>query len=269
MKEYVKKLALAMHTKGLINIQYINANGQLYIIEVNPRSSRTVPFISKVTGVPMVQLAVRASLGDKLTDMGYGVGLYPRADVYAVKVPVFSSEKLPDLEISASPEMKSTGEVLGIGETYPEALLKGLVASGIKLHNGCGVVISVSDNFKSEILETAKKFDEMGYKIFATYGTAKYLLDHDIYTIAVNKIVEKRNGDIVYLARKGVIELIINTPTKGRQSSRDGFKIRRTAVEIGIPCLTSVDTARALCEALEYNKDIKSTKPIALQDLEK
>lgn len=267
--DVTKKLALAMHTKGLINIQYINANGQLYIIEVNPRSSRTVPFISKVTGVPMVQLAVRASLGEKLTDMGYGVGLYPRADVYAVKVPVFSSEKLPDLEISASPEMKSTGEVLGIGETYPEALLKGLVASGIKLHNGCGVVISVSDNFKNEILETAKKFDEMGYKIFATYGTAKYLLDHDIYTIAVNKIVEKRNGDIVYLARKGVIELIINTPTKGRQSSRDGFKIRRTAVEIGIPCLTSVDTARALCEALEYNKDIKSTKPIALQDLEK
>ena len=267
--EVTRELALAMHTKGLINIQYINANNQLYIIEVNPRSSRTVPFISKVTGVPMVQLAVRAALGEKLEDMGYGVGLYPRADVYCVKVPVFSSEKLPDLEISASPEMKSTGEVLGIGETYPEALLKGLVASGIKLHQGCGVVISVSDNFKPEILETARKFDEMGYKIFATYKTAKFLLENDIYAIAVNKIVEKRNGDIVYLARKGVVELIINTPTKGRQSSRDGFKIRRTAVELGIPCLTSVDTANALCEALEYNKDIKSTKPIALQDLEK
>ena len=267
--EVTRELALAMHTKGLINIQYINANNQLYIIEVNPRSSRTVPFISKVTGVPMVQLAVRAALGEKLEDMGYGVGLYPRADVYCVKVPVFSSEKLPDLEISASPEMKSTGEVLGIGETYSEALLKGLVASGIKLHNGCGVVISVSDNFKPEILETARKFDEMGYKIFATYKTAKYLLEHDIYAIAVNKIVEKRNGDIVYLARKGVVELIINTPTKGRQSSRDGFKIRRTAVELGIPCLTSVDTANALCDALEYNKDIKCTKPIALQDLEK
>ncbi len=267
--EVTRELALAMHTKGLINIQYINANNQLYIIEVNPRSSRTVPFISKVTGVPMVQLAVRAALGEKLENMGYGVGLYPRADVYCVKVPVFSSEKLPDLEISASPEMKSTGEVLGIGETYPEALLKGLVASGIKLHHGCGVVISVSDNFKPEILETARKFDEMGYKIFATYKTAKFLLENDIYAIAVNKIVEKRNGDIVYLARKGVVELIINTPTKGRQSSRDGFKIRRTAVELGIPCLTSVDTANALCEALEYNKDIKSTKPIALQDLEK
>lgn len=261
------KLARAMNTKGLINIQYIIAGDELYIIEVNPRSSRTVPFISKVTDIPMVQLALRCALGEKVKDLGYGVGLAPKAKVFAVKVPVFSSEKLPDLEISASPEMKSTGEVLGISDTYPEALLKGLIASGIKLSRGCGVVISVSDNFKKEILVVAKKLNEMGFKIFATVGTAKFLAENDIYALAINKLVEKRNGDIVYLAKKGAIELIINTPTKGRQSSRDGFKIRRTAVELGIPCLTSVDTAAALCEALNINKTEKDLKPIALQDI--
>lgn len=262
-------LAKALNTKGLINIQYIVANNKLYIIEVNPRSSRTVPYISKVTDIPMVQLALRCALGEKVKDLGYGTGLYKRANVYAVKVPVFSSEKLPDLEISASPEMKSTGEVLGIGESYPEALLKGLIASGINLHHDSGVVISVSDNYKEEIIPVAKALSDLGFKIFATVGTAKYLADHDIYALAVNKLVEKRNGDIVYLAKKGIIELIINTPTKGRQSSRDGFKIRRTAVELGIPCLTSVDTANALCQALSINKTEKELKPIALQDLKR
>lgn len=260
-------LAKALNTKGLINIQYIIANEKLYIIEVNPRSSRTVPYISKVTNVPMVQLALRCALGEKVTDLGYGTGLHKSADVYAVKVPVFSSEKLPDLEISASPEMKSTGEVLGIGETYPEALLKGLIASGINLHKDSGVVISVSNQYKSEIVPVAKALSDLGFKIFATVGTAQYLAEHDVYAMAVNKLVEKRNGDIVYLAKKGIIELIINTPTKGRQSSRDGFKIRRTAVELGIPCLTSIDTANALCQALQINKTEKELKPIALQDL--
>ena len=262
-----KELALGLHTKGLINIQYIIANDELYIIEVNPRSSRTVPFISKVTQIPMVQLALRCALGEKLKDMGYGVGLAPISDRYAVKVPVFSSEKLPDLEISASPEMKSTGEVLGIADNFEEALLKGFLASGIKLAKGTGVVISVSDNFKEEIIETARQLDEMGYKIFATVGTAKFLVEHDIYAIAVNKLIEKRNGDIVYLAKKGVIGLIINTPTKGRQSSRDGFKIRRTAVEMGIPCVTSIDTANALCKAIKLNRTEKDLTPIALQEI--
>lgn len=262
-----EQLAKATNTKGLINIQYIVAGEELYIIEVNPRSSRTVPFISKVTNIPMVQLAVACALGEKLVNLGYGIGLAPKARVYAVKVPVFSSEKLPDLEISASPEMKSTGEVLGIGDTYPEALLKGLIASGIKLRQGGGVVISVSDAFKNEIVKTAKQLSELGYKIFATVGTAKFLAEHDVYALAINKLVEKRNGDIVYLARTGAIDLIINTPTKGRQSSRDGFKIRRTAVELGITCLTSVDTAAALCEALKLNKTEKDLKPIALQDV--
>lgn len=262
------KLARALNTKGLINIQYIISNNQLYIIEVNPRSSRTVPYISKVTNIPMVQLALRCALGEKVTDLGYGTGLSKTASVYAVKVPVFSSEKLPDLEISASPEMKSTGEVLGIGETYPEALQKGLLASGIKLNQGSGVVISVSDNFKEEVLPIAKELNDLGFKVFATVGTAKFLADHDVYAMAVNKLVEKRNGDIVYLAKRGIIELIINTPTKGRQSSRDGFKIRRTAVELGIPCLTSIDTASALCQALKTNKTEKDLKPFALQDLD-
>ncbi len=265
--EVTHKLAVAMNTKGLINIQYIISNDKLYIIEVNPRSSRTVPYISKVTNIPMVQLALRCALGEKIGDLGYGTGLYKKADVYCVKVPVFSSEKLPDLEISASPEMKSTGEVLGIGNTYPEALLKGLIASGINLTEGSGVVISVSDNFKSEIIPIAKTLNDLGFKVFATVGTAKFLADNDVYAMAVNKLVEKRNGDIVYLAKKGIIELIINTPTKGRQSSRDGFKIRRTAVELGIPCLTSVDTAGALCEALKLNMTAKELTPFALQDL--
>lgn len=262
------KLALALNTKGLINIQYIVANNELFIIEVNPRSSRTIPYISKVTGIPMVQLALRCAIGEELKSLGYGTGLAPKAGVYAVKVPVFSSEKLPDLEISASPEMKSTGEVLGIAPTYPEALLKGLIASGINLQRNAGVVISASDNFKSEILGIAKSLNDMGFKIFATVGTAKFLADNDIYAMAVNKLVEKRNGDIVYLAKRGIIGLIINTPTKGRQSSRDGFKIRRTAVDMGIPCLTSVDTAAALCQALELNMTEKDLKPIALQDVE-
>ena len=262
-----RELALGLNTKGLINIQYIIANDKLFIIEVNPRSSRTVPFISKVTKIPMVQLALRCAIGEKLSDMGYGVGLAPRAGQYAVKVPVYSSEKLPDLEISASPEMKSTGEVLGIADTFEEALLKGLLASGIKLEKGCGVVLSVSDNFKAEILPVAKSLDEQGFKIFATVGTAKFLIEHDIYAIAVNKLIEKKNGDIVYLLKKGALGLIINTPTKGRQSSRDGFKIRRTAVEMGIPCITSIDTASALCTAIHLNKTEKDLTPVALQDL--
>lgn len=261
------KLAKATKTKGLINIQYIIANEELYIIEVNPRSSRTVPFISKVTNIPMVQLALRCALGESLKSLNCGTGLAKSANVTAIKVPVYSSEKLPDLEISASPEMKSTGEVLGIAENYSEALLKGLIASGIKINPGGGVVISASDIYKNEILDIAQKLTDMGYKIFATVGTAKFLAEHDIYAMAINKLVEKRNGDIVYLARKGVVELIINTPTKGRQSSRDGFKIRRTAVELGIPCLTSVDTARALCEALHLSKNEAELKPVALQDL--
>lgn len=266
--EVTNRLALALNTKGLINIQYIVANNELYIIEVNPRSSRTIPYISKVTGIPMVQLALKCALGENLKDLGYGTGLAPKAGVYAVKVPVFSSEKLPDLEISASPEMKSTGEVLGIAPTYPEALLKGLIASGINLVRNTGVVISASDNFKSEILGIARSLNDMGFKIFATVGTAKFLADNDIYAMAVNKLVEKKNGDIVYLAKRGIIGLIINTPTKGRQSSRDGFKIRRIAVDMGIPCLTSVDTAAALCQALELNMTEKDLKPIALQDVE-
>ncbi len=267
IKDVTKKLALACKTIGMINIQYIIANDKLYIIEVNPRSSRTVPYISKVTGLPLVELAVKCALGMKLKDFEYGVGLYPKAHYYAVKVPVFSSEKLPDLEISASPEMKSTGEVLGLSESFEEALLKGLLASGIRIADEVGVVMSVSDNFKKELLPIAKEYDQMGYKIFATDGTAKFLAEHDIYAMVVNKVTENKNGDIVYLAKKGILGLIINTPTKGRESSRDGFKIRRTAVEMGIPCLTSIDTAKALCEALKLRKTEKDLKPIALQEI--
>lgn len=262
-----KKLAIACKTIGMINIQYILTNDELYVIEVNPRSSRTVPYISKVTQVPMVQLAVYCANGEKLKNLGYGVGLYKKTKHFAVKVPVFSSEKLPDLEISASPEMKSTGEVLGIAKTFKEALLKSLIASGTNVKEGVGVVLSVSDNFKKELLEIAIQLDKMGYKIFATTGTAQYLADNDIYAMVVNKVVDNKNGDIIYLSKKGIIGLIINTPTKGRQSSRDGFKIRRAAVELGIPCITSIDTAKALCLALNLHQSEKDLTPISLQEL--
>ncbi|MDR2634706.1 MAG: carbamoyl-phosphate synthase large subunit [Clostridiales bacterium] len=267
----VGKAARALNIKGLINFQFIisnNLGGKLYLIEAGARASRTVPFISKITGIPAVALAVKCMLGAKLDDLGYGSGLYRLSGAYSVKAPVFSNEKLPDLEISASPEMKSTGAVMGIAETYPEALLKALIASGIKIKRGSGVLLSVSESFKPEILDSAREFDSMGFKIFATEGTSKFLAENGIHSIAVSKLDQRNNGDITYLLKKGIIELVVNTPTKGRGPSRDGFKIRRAAVEAGIPCLTSVDTANALCKALLLNKSEKDLKPISLNDID-
>ncbi|MDR3217349.1 MAG: carbamoyl-phosphate synthase large subunit [Clostridiaceae bacterium] len=265
------KVARALKVKGLINFQFIisnNAGGKLYLIEVGTRSSRTVPFISKITGIPVIDLAVKCMTGARLEDLGYGTGLYRLSSVYSVKAPVFSGEKLPDLEISAGPEMKSTGAVAGVAETYPEALLKALTASGIKIGRGAGVLLSVSESFKPEILESARELDSMGFKIFATEGTSKFLRENSIHSIAVSKLDQRNNGDITYLLKKGSIELVVNTPTKGRGSSRDGFKIRRAAVEAGVPCLTSVDTANALCKALLLNKSEKDLKPLSINDLD-
>lgn len=267
LTEITKQLALNLHTKGLINIQFILKDGELYIIEVNPRSSRTVPYISKVTGVPMVSLAVECALGKKLKDLGYGTGLYKKSDVFAVKVPVFSNEKIPSLEISLSPEMKSTGEVLGLGRTFPEALLKGLLASNLKLKREGAIFISLSDGFKQEALPLALGFSRMGYDIYATSGTAHVLNQNFIAASVVTKIKDNES-EIPSLLKSGKISFIINTPTKGRSPVRDGFKIRRLAVELGIPCFTSIDTANAVLEALKICKTEKDLEMISLQDLE-
>jgi carbamoyl-phosphate synthase large subunit len=264
--DITRQLALALNTKGLINIQYILKDGELYVIEVNPRSSRTVPYISKVTGVPMVKLATHCSLGAKLRDLGYGTGLYRRANVYAVKVPVFSNEKIPSLEISLSPEMKSTGEVLGLSGNFSEALLKGLIASNLKMKKEGAVLISVSDGYKQETMRTAFEFSRLGFEIYATSGTANVLNQNSIAANVVNKI-SGGSDDIPNLLKSGKVSYIINTPTKGRNPQRDGFKIRRLAVEMGIPCFTSIDTANAVVYCIKNNIHEEELQVTCLQDI--
>ncbi|MDK2902705.1 MAG: carbamoyl-phosphate synthase large subunit [Clostridiales bacterium] len=269
--DYTYKLAKALHVIGLVNIQFIIYNDDVYIIEVNPRSSRTVPYISKVTGIPMVNLATRAVMGEKLRDMGYGTGLYPAGEYIAVKVPVFSFDKLPDVEVGLGPEMKSTGEVLGIAKDYSEALYKGLLASGIKLDavsDGGYVLMTVADADKYELIEIAQAFQDMGYNIVATAGTAHVLNANYVAANVVNKINEG-SPNIMDLMLEGKVKFVINTPTKGRQPQRDGFKIRRLAVEQSIPCLTSLDTARALVNSLRLQRQGQKLRPVNLKDLEK
>ena len=258
--EFTRNLALALDTHGLVNIQYVAHEGELYVIEVNPRSSRTVPYISKVTGVPMVDLATRAMLGEKLSDMEYGTGLYQTPPYVAVKVPVFSFEKLRDLDVQLGPEMKSTGEVLGIGSTMDEALFKGLVAAGYKMEKQGGVLITVRDSDKAEIADIARKFDELGFELYATKGTARILAQAGMGVTAVNKIHESKDNTRTLL-ESGKIQYIISTSSKGRIPSRDSVKLRRTAVEHAIPCLTSLDTASALANSLrsrysQYNTEL-------------
>ncbi|MBQ8759277.1 MAG: ATP-grasp domain-containing protein, partial [Clostridia bacterium] len=251
--DYTEKLARALNVVGLINIQFIVAPDGVYIIEVNPRSSRTVPYISKVTNVPIVKLAVRAMMGEKLADMGYGVGLNPAADYVAVKMPVFSFEKLHDVDISLGPEMKSTGEVLGIAPTFHEALYKSFVGSNMKIPTEGNLLITVRDTDKEEVCSLAKEFEKHGFRIYATGGTCQYLVDNGVSAKKVNKIAEGA-PDILDFISGGGCDLVINTPTRGRQHNRDGFKIRRTSVERSIPCLTSLDTAKALLASIEQKE---------------
>ncbi len=249
--EYTEKLAKALNVLGMVNIQYVLYNDELYVIEVNPRSSRTVPYISKVTGIPMVNVATKIITGKKLSDFSYGTGLYKSAEYSAIKVPVFSFEKLHDVDTTLGPEMKSTGEVLGIGKTFHEALYKGIVGSGMKLPaKGGGILMTVRDSDKTELLEVAEKFEKLGFTLWATGRTANMLNMHGIATNAVKKI-DEGSPNILDLISSGKIKLVINTPTKGRQPERDGFKIRRKAVEMSIPCLTSLDTARAVLDCIE------------------
>ena len=265
--DITKRIALALDVRGVVNIQYVISGGQIYVIEVNPRSSRTVPYISKVTGVPMIPLAVRASLGEPLAAMGFGTGLYPNRRITAVKVPVFSFEKLPDVEVGLGPEMKSTGEVLGISEDYSEALLKGLIASGMAMPKEKGaVLLTVADNDKQELISIAAVLDYLGYDIYATPGTANVL---NFNYVAANMIPKLSDGPgILNLVESGNLKLILNTPTKGRRADRDGFQLRRMAVEHRIPCITSLDTARVLLQSMKSGRTDADIVPVSLTEIQ-
>lgn len=267
--EYSAKLAKALNVVGMINIQYVLYNGELNVIEVNPRSSRTVPYISKVTGIPMVDIATKLMTGKKLSDFRYGTGLYRKADYVAVKVPVFSFEKLQDVDTSLGPEMKSTGEVLGIAKTLEDALYKGITATGLKLPTkGGGILMTVRDSDKPELIGIAEQFEKYGFELWATGNTAKMLNMHGIATNAVKK-VDEGSPNLLDLISSGKIKLVINTPTKGRKPERDGFKIRRKAVEMSIPCVTSLDTAKAILSCIKAEGRENEMEVIDLSVFEK
>ena len=248
--EYTKKIAKELKIIGMLNIQFIVSKDKVYIIEVNPRSSRTVPYISKVTNLPMIDIATEVILGKKLKDMPYGTGLYKKSEYVCVKMPVFSFEKIKNADTSLGPEMKSTGEVLGVDKNFENAILKAFIASGVNVAKNGNILITVRDKDKEEMLPIAKKFKDKGFIIYSTIGTAKFLKEHNIETIVVEKIWEGKDS-ILELIQSGKINFIINTPTKGKQANRDGFKIRRLAVECKIPCFTSLDTANALYKAID------------------
>ena len=260
--EYTKRLAKALHVIGLINIQFIVMDGQVYVIEVNPRSSRTVPYISKVTGIPIVDLATKVIIGNTLKGMGYPTGLAPEADYIAIKMPVFSFEKLRGAEISLGPEMKSTGECLGIAKTFNEALYKAFLGAGIVLPKYKQMIMTLKDADKEEGVAVARRFEALGYKIYATRSTAKYLQERGVNALRVNKISQE-SPNVMDLILGHKIDLVIDTPTQGRDKSRDGFLIRRNAIETGVHCLTSLDTANALALSLENASDEMTLVDIA------
>ncbi len=248
--EYTRRLAKALHVKGLINIQFIAIGEDVYVIEVNPRSSRTVPYISKVTGIPIVDLATEVILGKSIRELGYKPGLQPEADYYAIKMPVFSFEKIRGAEISLGPEMKSTGECLGVAPTFHEALYKAFLGAGVNLPKYKQMIITVKDADKGEAIEIGRRFEKLGYIIYATRSTAAALNEAGVKARKVNKISQE-SPTVMDLILGHKIDLVIDTPTQGRDKSRDGFLIRRTAIETGIHCITAMDTARALVNSLE------------------
>ena len=249
--EYTKRLAQALHVVGLINIQFIAMNEEVYVIEVNPRSSRTVPYISKVTGIPIVDLATKVIIGNTIRGLGYEPGLAPVADYIAIKMPVFSFEKLRGAEISLGPEMKSTGECLGIAKTFNEALYKAFLGAGVQLPKYKQMIMTVMDADKPEAVGVAKRFEALGYKIYATRSTAKYLQEHGVNALRVNKISQE-SPNVMDLILGHKIDLVIDTPTQGNgDKTRDGFLIRRNAIETGVYCITAMDTANALARSLE------------------
>ena len=254
--EYTRRLAAELHVIGLINVQFIAVGEEVYIIEANPRSSRTVPYISKVTGIPIVDLAAQVMMGKKITELGYEPGLQPEAGLVAIKMPVFSTEKIRGAEISVGPEMKSTGECLGISASFNEALYKAFLGAGYNLPKHKQMIITVKDADKGEAIEIAKRFEALGYIVYATRSTANALKDAGVKARQVNKI-NQESPTVMDLLLGHKIDLVIDTPTQGRDKSRDGFLIRRTAIETGVNCLTSLDTARALVSSLEHAQQSK------------
>ena len=259
MVDYTGRFARELHVTGLVNVQYAVSHGRVYVIEVNPRSSRTVPYISKVTGVPMVDMAVRCCLGEKLTDMGYGTGLHPNAPYVAVKVPVFSFEKLHAVDTQFGPEMKSTGEVLGIAPNYHDALLKGLIGAGYTFKTpgpGSCCIFTVKDSDKPEFVDIAWTLKDMGYKLYGTSGTCAWLNKHMVPCNEVRNM-SGESPNIVDLLQSGLVDYVFSTSAKGRDPKRDSVRLRRKAVELSIPCITAVDTANALVNCLRSDHSMK------------
>ena len=254
IEEYTKRLAKALHVIGMINIQFIVCGEEVYVIEVNPRSSRTVPYISKVTGIPIVPLAAKAIMGYKLKDLGYTPGLQPEAKYFAIKMPVFSFEKIRGADISLGPEMKSTGECLGIAESFNEALYKAFLGAGINLPKHKNMIMTVRDEDKEEAVEIGKRFEALGYRIYATRNTAKTLQEAGVKAIRTNKL-EQPSPNLMDLILGHKIDLVIDTPSQGVEHAKDGFLIRRNAIETGVNVLTAMDTAKALVTSLE-NTDL-------------
>ena len=252
--KHTKNMAKHLGVIGLINAQYILYDDDIYVIEVNPRSSRTIPYISKVTNVPIIDLATKVMLGEKLKDLGYGTGIYEEASYYAVKAPVFSFEKLTDVDTGLGPEMKSTGEVLGLAETFPQALLKAFKGAGMRApKKGGRIIITVKDEDKQEMIAIARGFEEMGVELYATSGTCDALNEAGIECKRVNR-VSQAHPNILDMIASGTVDLIINTPTKGRKQDTDGFKIRRSAVEHSVGCVTAIDTAHAMLTVREQGR---------------
>ena len=263
--DYTRRLATALHVKGLLNIQFVVVDGEVYIIEVNPRSSRTVPFLSKVTDVDMVELATRIAVGATLSELGYHSGLIPPKSYVAVKAPVFSFAKMTDVDIALGPEMKSTGEVMGIDYNYSRALYKAIIGSGIQVPvKGC-ILFTVADKDKEEMKTLVKAFADLGFEIAATEGTANAIESIGIKASLVGKVHE-RSADIIERIKKGSINMVINTLTQGKHSAKDGFKIRRATVEHGIACLTSLDTAWEVLRVLSFMRESRLVYSLAIQD---
>jgi len=254
IEDYTRQLAKSLHVIGLINIQFIISGDEVYVIEVNPRSSRTVPYISKVTGIPIVPLAAKVIIGQKIKELGYTPGLQPEADYFAIKMPVFSFEKIRGADISLGPEMKSTGECLGVARTFNEALYKAFLGAGINLPKYKNMIITVRDEDKPQAVEVARRFAAQGYRIYATRSTAEALNNGGVKAIPVKKI-EQESPNLMDLILGHEIDLVIDIPQQGAEKAKDGFLIRRNAIETGVNVLTAMDTAQALITSLE-NTDI-------------
>lgn len=265
IEEYTRKLAKSLHVLGMINIQFIVCGEEVYVIEVNPRSSRTVPYISKVTGIPIVPLATQVILGHKLKDLGYTPGLQPEAKHYAIKMPVFSFEKIRGADVNLGPEMKSTGECLGISESFNEALYKAFLGAGVNLPKHKNMIITVRDEDKQDIIPIARRFQNLGYKIYATRSTAKVLNENRVKAVRTNKI-EQPSPNLMDLILAHKIDLVIDTPSQGVEKAKDGFIIRRNAIETGVNVLTALDTAEALVTSLE-NTDIQKLKLVDIAEI--